>query len=82
MKGIIHDPVLTADVLLRRLEELELSVRAWRTLARAGIKTIGDLVDTPDDQLRSIRGMGEKTYSEIKVKLKQYIERSQVWPTN
>ncbi len=76
VKGIMRDPVLTADVLLRGLEELELSARAWRTLARAGIKTIGVLVDTPDDQLRSIRGMGEKTYSEIKVKLKQYMERS------
>lgn len=78
VKGIIHDPVLTADVLLRGLEELGLSARAWRTLARAGIRTIGDLVDKSDDQLWSIRGMGEKTYSEIKVKLKQYIERNQV----
>ena len=76
VKGIMRDPVLTADVLLRGLEELELSTRAWRTLARTGIRTIGDLVDKSDDQLRSIRGMGEKTYSEIKVKLKQYMERS------
>ena len=76
VKGIMRDPVLTADVLLRGLEELELSARAWRTLARTGIRTIGDLVDKSDDQLRSIRGMGEKTYSEIKVKLKQYMERS------
>lgn len=76
VKGIMRDPVLTADVLLRGLEELELSTRAWRTLARTGIRTIGDLVDKSDDQLRSIRGMGEKTYSEIKVKLKQYTERS------
>ena len=76
VKGTMRDPVLTADVLLRGLEELELSARAWRTLARTGIRTIGDLVDKSDDQLRSIRGMGEKTYSEIKVKLKQYMERS------
>lgn len=76
VKGIMRDPVLTADVLLLGLEELELSARAWRTLARTGIRTIGDLVDKSDDQLRSIRGMGEKTYSEIKVKLKQYMERS------
>ncbi len=76
VKGIMRDPVLTADALLRGLEELELSARAWRTLARTGIRTIGDLVDKSDDQLRSIRGMGEKTYSEIKVKLKQYMERS------
>jgi DNA-directed RNA polymerase alpha subunit len=67
---------LCGDSVYRGLEELELSARAWRTLARTGIRTIGDLVDKSDDQLRSIRGMGEKTYSEIKVKLKQYMERS------
>ena len=47
------------------LEELELSVKAYNCLKRAGIDTIGDLIRrTPEDMMR-VRSLGRRTLEEI-----------------
>ena len=45
------------------IEELDLSVRVFNSLKRAGLNTVGDLLDHGD--LRSVRSLGERGYYEV-----------------
>ena len=52
------------------IDEMQLSVRAWNALKRAGINTIGELIDViQDDSLMKIRNLGRKSMIEIKTKI-------------
>lgn len=51
------------------IKELELSVRSENCLLRAGIKTVGDLVQRTPEELLKIRNLGRKSLSEIQDKL-------------
>src|SRR6056297_1368617 len=51
------------------VEELELSVRSSNCLKRAGINTVGELVDKTEDDLMKVRNLGKKSLQEIKDKL-------------
>ena len=48
------------------IEELELSVRSYNCLKRAGIHTAGQLLELSDDELRDIRNLGSKSIEEIR----------------
>lgn len=52
------------------IEELELSVRAYNCLMRAGITTIADLCSKTPTDLKAIRNMGAKSEAEIVEKLR------------
>ena len=47
------------------LADLDLSVRAYNTLRRAGISTIGELVNKTEAELKSIRTLGWRCFDEI-----------------
>ena len=47
------------------IEELDLSIRSYNCLARAGIKTVEDLMKKTDEEIRNIRNFGKKSYDEI-----------------
>lgn len=47
------------------IEELDLSIRTFRCLLRAGIQTVGDLIDMDSAELISVRNLGKKSYIEI-----------------
>jgi len=51
------------------IDELELSVRSYNCLMRAGIKTLGDLMGKSEEELGKIRNMGKISLQEIKGKL-------------
>lgn len=51
------------------IDELELSVRSYNCLKRAGINTVGELRKMSDEELGKIRNMGRKSMEEIKEKL-------------
>lgn len=52
------------------IDELEFSVRANNAMKRAGLFTIGDIVDLiANEQLATIRNLGKKTENEIKTKI-------------
>lgn len=59
-------------VELMPIDVLELSVRPYHCLRRAGINTIGDLLSTSEDELRVIRNLGNKSVKEILTKLEPY----------
>ena len=52
------------------IDELELSVRSYNCLKRAGINTVEELCNkTPDDMMK-VRNLGNKSLEEIKAKIK------------
>ena len=51
------------DILI---EELELGVRSYNCLKRAGIQTVGDLVQKSDSELAAIPNFGRKSIEEVK----------------
>lgn len=58
------------DALLKlSIEELDLSVRSYNCLKRAGINTIGDLVSKTAEELMKVRNLGRKSLEEVEEKL-------------
>ncbi len=60
------------DMRSVKLEELNLSVRSFNSLKRAGCSTVGDIIDAmgeDGDGLRRIRNLGARSEAEIKEKL-------------
>lgn len=56
-------------VLDRNIGELELSVRSYNCLKRAGINTVQDLVKKSAEELANVRNLGKKSLDEIYTKL-------------
>lgn len=54
------------------IDDLELSVRAYNCLKRAGINTIADLIDKSIDDLGKVRNLGKKSIDEIEEKLRNH----------
>ena len=59
-------------ILERTIEELDLSVRSYNCLKRAGINTIADLLDKTIDDLGKVRNLGKKSIDEIEEKLNNH----------
>lgn len=51
------------------IEELDLSVRSYNCLKRAGINTVGDLVNKSEDDMMKVRNLGRKSLEEVMAKL-------------
>ncbi|SDL84163.1 DNA-directed RNA polymerase subunit alpha [Halarsenatibacter silvermanii] len=60
------------EIFETSIEELELSVRSSNCLKRAGINTVGELVEKTEDDLMKVRNLGKKSLKEIKEKLTEY----------
>lgn len=56
-------------ILAQSVETLDLPIRPANCLRKMGIKTIGELIQTPESELLKIRNFGEKSLKEIKDKL-------------
>ena len=56
-------------VLERTIEELDLSVRSYNCLKRAGINTVYDLTEKTEPEMMKVRNLGRKSLEEVKVKL-------------
>jgi DNA-directed RNA polymerase subunit alpha len=55
----------------RLIEELEVGVRAYNCLKRAGIQTVGDLVQRSESELNAIPNFGKRSTEEVKDALAQ-----------
>ena len=51
------------------IEELDLSVRAFNCLKRAGVNTVGDLVNKSPEEMMKVRNLGKKSLEEVIAKL-------------
>lgn len=51
------------------IEELDLSVRSYNCLKRAGINTVEELIRKTDDEMMKVRNLGKKSLEEVQHKL-------------
>ncbi len=56
-------------VLEMSIEELELSVRSFNCLKRAGIATVEDLINKTETDMMKVRNLGKKSFDEVTAKL-------------
>ena len=56
-------------ILEMTIEELELSVRSFNCLKRAGISTVEDLTNKTDAEMMKVRNLGKKSLEEVIAKL-------------
>lgn len=57
-------------VLEMTIEELDLSVRSFNCLKRAGINTVEDLINKSEDEMMKVRNLGKKSLEEVVAKLR------------
>ncbi len=56
-------------VLEMTIEELDLSVRAFNCLKRAGVNTVSDLINKSPEEMMKVRNLGRKSLEEVIAKL-------------
>ena len=59
----------TLKVLEMSIEDLDLSVRSYNCLKRAGINTVEDLANKAEEEMMKVRNLGRKSLDEVKQKL-------------
>ena len=70
MFGILQEAAAVRRIWrVKGIDELELSVRSYNCLKRAGINTVEDLCAKSMDDLMKVRNMGRKSLDEILNKL-------------
>lgn len=78
----INDDVLAMDNVVKEggseqtnkgqqmmIEDLDLSVRSYNCLKRAGIQTVEELTQKTEDEMMRVRNLGKKSLKEVKDKL-------------
>ena len=78
----INDEVLQMDEVLKEgnteqpskgqqmmIEDLDLSVRSYNCLKRAGIQTVDELTQKTEDEMMRVRNLGKKSLKEVEDKL-------------
>ena len=66
--GVTEDPD-RARAMAMPIEDLDLSVRPYNCLKRAGIHTVGDLIKKTEDEVVAVKNFGRKSLDEVKEKL-------------
>jgi len=64
----VEDP--NVKILETSIDDLDLSVRAYNCLKRAGILTLKNLVDKSENEMMKIRNLGKKSLKEVMDKVK------------
>lgn len=78
----VHDQVNDLDSLMKEaqgeaqnkglimmIEDLDLSVRSYNCLKRAGIQTVEELIQRTEDDMMRVRNLGKKSLKEVKDKI-------------
>lgn len=60
------------QILTKTIEDLDLSVRSFNCLKRAGINTVGDLISKSPEEMMRVRNLGKKSLEEVIAKLEEY----------
>ncbi|MBO5616909.1 MAG: DNA-directed RNA polymerase subunit alpha [Pseudobutyrivibrio sp.] len=61
----------TGKTLEMSIDELELSVRSYNCLKRAGINTVAELCDKSPEDMMKVRNLGRKSMEEVEQKLSE-----------
>ena len=62
----------TSKVLDLTIDELDLSVRSFNCLKRAGINTVEDLIGKSEEDMMKVRNLGRKSLEEVIAKLNSF----------
>ncbi len=62
----------TSKVLDLTIDELDLSVRSFNCLKRAGINTVEDLINKSEEDMMKVRNLGRKSLEEVIAKLNSF----------
>mgnify|MGYP001455956544 FL=1 len=57
------------ESLEKPIDDLDLSVRSYNCLKRAGINTVGNLISKTEEEMMKVRNLGKKSFEEIHNKL-------------
>ena len=68
---IDKEPEGKEKALDMNIDELELSVRSYNCLKRAGINTVAELINKTPDEMMKVRNLGRKSLEEVLAKLKE-----------
>ena len=68
---IEHEETCTNSVLETSIADLDLSVRSFNCLMRAGIKDVRDLTAKSEEDMMKVRNLGRKSLKEVKEKLEE-----------
>ncbi|MCX7779964.1 MAG: DNA-directed RNA polymerase subunit alpha [Negativicutes bacterium] len=60
-----------SKILEMNIEDLDLSVRSYNCLKRAGINTVAELVQKSEEDMMKVRNLGRKSLEEVKKKLEE-----------
>ena len=66
---VVKDDSAKEKVLEMTIEELDLSVRSFNCLQRAGINTVEDLINKTEEDMMRVRNLGRKSLDEVVAKL-------------
>ena len=66
-----YDTAVTKDLDLT-IDELDLSVRSFNCLKRAGINTVEDLINKSEEDMMKVRNLGRKSLEEVIAKLNSF----------
>jgi DNA-directed RNA polymerase subunit alpha len=58
-----------SQILEMQIEDLDLSVRSYNCLKRAGINTVDELTQKSEEDMMKVRNLGKKSLKEVKQKL-------------
>ena len=64
--------IINTDVLHMTLEEMQLSVRSYNALYRAGYTKMADIVSAGPEQVKRSRNLGKKSFEEIVAKMMEF----------
>ena len=69
--GLVKDPVIQKEETFENLtiEDLDLSVRSYNCLKRAGIANVQELTQKSEADMMKVRNLGKKSLKEVKDKL-------------
>ena len=59
-------------ILEMTIEDLDLSVRSFNCLKRAGINTVEDLINKSEEDMMKVRNLGRKSLEEVIAKLNSF----------
>ena len=60
------------DVKMQSIDAIGLSVRSSNALHRAGVHTVGDMLERTEEDLSQVRNLGKKSLEEILGKIEEY----------
>lgn len=66
---VVKEDSSKEKVLEMTIEELDLSVRSFNCLKRAGINTVEDLIGKSEEEMMKVRNLGRKSLEEVMQKL-------------